>query len=102
MDEMKQRNEIDNALRELAKLRDGQLRAAPALSPERRAVLTGFLASKFPIESALSEVATRRDRSLNSDPPKISMSVESALYRQLLAAEAERDGAWDGDRKSVV
>lgn len=93
MDEMKQDSEIDNALRELANVRDRQLGATPLLSPERRAVLTGFLAVKFSIESALREAATRRDRSLNPNPPKISMFVESALHRQLLAAETARDRA---------
>jgi hypothetical protein len=93
MDEMKQRNEIDNALRELARLRDRQLGAAPSLSPRRRAVLTGFLAVKFPVETALREVATRRDQSLDADSPKIPVLVESALHRQLLAAESARGGA---------
>jgi hypothetical protein len=92
MDEMKQRSEIDTALRELAKRRDGLLRTAPSLSPERRAMLSGFLALKFPMESALREAATRRDRSLHPYPPGIPGSVESAFHRQLLTAEAALDG----------
>lgn len=91
MDEMKQRNEIDNALREVAKLRDGLLRTAPALPPERRALLTEFLAVKFPVEVALRETATKRDQFLNPHSPQIPVSVESALHQRLLAAEAR---AW--------
>ena len=90
MDEMKQRNEIDNALREVAKLRDGLLRTAPALSPERRTLLTRFLAAEFPVESVLREAATKRDQLLNPLSSKMPVSVESALHRQLLAAEAAR------------
>ena len=90
---MKQAGEIDEALREVAKLRDGLLRTAPALSSERRAELSKFLAVEFPVEAALREAGTRRDRSLNSHPPKMPVPMESALHRQLLAAEAARDGA---------
>jgi len=93
MDEMKQDSEIDNALREVAKLRDGLLRTAPALSSENRAVLMGFLAVELPVEAALREAATRRDRSLDSSPPKIPVSVESALHQQLQAADAVRNRA---------
>lgn len=93
MDEMKQRNEIDKALREVAKLRDARLRTAPVLSSERRAALALDLAVKFPLEVALREAATRRDRSLSSDPPRIPGPVELALRRQLLAADAAGEGA---------
>jgi hypothetical protein len=93
MGEMKQGSEIDNALSEVAKLRDGLLRTAPALSPERRAVLTGFLAAEFPLEVALREAATKRDQLLNPHPPKIPVFVQSALHQQLQADEAARDGA---------
>ena len=89
---MKQCNEIDNALRELAKLRDRRLHAVPSLSSQRRAVLTRFLAVKFPVEAALREVATKRDQSLTANSPKIPLSVESALHHQLQAAEATRAG----------
>ena len=93
MDEMKQDSEIDNALREVAKLRDGLLRTAPALSSENRAVLMGFLAVELPVGAALREAATRRDWSLDSSPPKIPVSVESALHQQLEAADAARNRA---------
>jgi len=90
---MKQDSEIDNALREVAKLRDGLLRTAPALSSENRAVLMAFLAVELPVEAVLREAATRRDRSLDSSPPKIPVSVQSALHRQLQAADATRNRA---------
>jgi hypothetical protein len=91
MDEMKPTGEIDDRLREVAKLRDGLLRTAPTLSPECRAVLTRFLAEELPVETVLREAATKRDHLLNPRPPKIPGLVESALHRQLLAAEATRD-----------
>jgi hypothetical protein len=92
MDELKQRDGIDNALRELAKLRDRRLRAAPSLSPERRAALAGFLAAEFPVEAVLREVATKRDQLLNPHPPIIPVVVESVLSQQLQAVEAARNG----------
>src|SRR5687768_17442256 len=92
MDEMKQGSEVDKALRQVAELRDRLLRTAPALSPERRASLTRFLARGCPVEMALHKAATRRDRSLNPLPPKIPLSAESALHQQLQMAEAARVG----------
>jgi hypothetical protein len=83
---------MDDALREIVKLRDGLLRTAPALFPERQAVLTRFLASEFPVGAALREAATKRDQLLNPHPPKIPVFVELALSQQLQAAEAARDG----------
>jgi hypothetical protein len=91
MDEMK-RAEIDEALRAVAKQRDGLLGMAPALSPARRAVLTGCLVKEFRVEAALREAAKRRDQLLGSCPTEIPSSVESALRRQLLAAEPAGDG----------
>ena len=83
---------MDDALRELAKRRDGLLRTAPALSPERRSVLTSFLATEFPVEAAMREAATKRDHLLHPHLPGIPASVELALSRQLQAGESARDG----------
>lgn len=91
MDEMKQA-EIDDALREVAKQRDGLLGMVPALSPARRAILTEKLGEEFPVESALREAAKRRDQLLGSPLAAIPSSVESALHGQLLAAEPAGDG----------
>lgn len=91
MDKMTRVSETDDALRELAKLRDGLLRTAPTLSPERRAVLTGFLAAEFPVEAAVREAATKRDQLLNPHPPIIPGLVGSALSQELRAAEAAGD-----------
>jgi hypothetical protein len=85
MDDMKQRSEMDEALREIGKQRDNLLGNAPALSPAREAVLKAFLVGKFPLESALREAATKRDQLLNLHPPGIPTSAESILQRQLHA-----------------
>jgi hypothetical protein len=92
MDEMNQGNEIDGALREIVKRRDGVLGRAPTISPARQTVLSEFLAAEFPVEAALREAATKRDRLLKRGP-EISWSRESSLLRQLRAAEAARDEA---------
>ena len=88
---MKRVSEMDDALRELAKLRDGLLRTVPALSPGRRAVLTRFLAAEFPLEAAVRKAARKRDQLLNPHSPKIPVLVESALHLQLQAVEAARE-----------
>src|SRR5688572_16300153 len=93
MGEMKQGSEIEKALRDVAKMRDRLLHTAPALSPERRAALTRFLALRRPVEVALREVAARRDQSLHPYQPKIPLSAESALHQQLQMAEAARDAS---------
>lgn len=95
MDEMKQA-EIDHALREVAKQRDGLLGVVPALSPARRAILTEKLVEEFPVESALREAAKRRDQLLGSCVSAIPSSVESALHGQLRAAEPPGDGTRRG------
>src|SRR5687767_1664997 len=92
MDKMKRVSEMDDALRKLAKLRDGSLRTAPALSSERRAVLTRFLAAEFLLGAAIREAATKRDQLLNPHPPEIPVSVELALSQQLQAVDSARDG----------
>jgi hypothetical protein len=92
MDKMKRVSEMDDALRELAKLRDGLLCTAPALPPERREVVTRFLAAEFPVGAAIREAALKRDQLLNPHPPQIPVSVELALSQQLQAVDSARDG----------
>jgi hypothetical protein len=92
MDEMKQSSEIDEVLREIAKQRDKMLSKLPALSPERRGILTDFLAAEFPVETALHGAATKRDQLLTPQSPEIPVSVESALGRLLGVAEPARAG----------
>jgi hypothetical protein len=85
MDEMKQDNEIDSALRAVARQRDKRLGKRPILSPERQAVLTNSLVREFPVEAALRRAALKRDRLLNL-PGEIPASAESARLRCLAAA----------------
>ena len=88
MDEMKQSDAIENALREVARHRDKLLRAAPTLSPEREAILTDCVARKFPLETALRGAATKRDQLLPLHRSGIPESVESILHRRLDALHA--------------
>jgi len=89
MDEMKQDNEIDAALRDVAQQRDKRLGKRPLLSAERQAVLTNSLVREFPVEAALRRVASKRDRLLNL-AGEIPASAESILCRQLDAIMAGR------------
>jgi hypothetical protein len=82
MDKMKKVNQIDDALREVAKQRDKLLKKV-ALSPARRTVLTEFLVGQFPLEAALRETATKRDELLDPRALEIPPSIESTLHRQL-------------------
>ena len=94
MDEMKQSDGIENALRQVAKHRDKLLRTAPTLSPAREAILTDCLARKFPLETALRGAATKRDQLLHLGRSKIPPSVEANLYRQLDALHKAPSARW--------
>jgi hypothetical protein len=81
MDEIKQDSEFVVALREVVKQRDKRLGKRPTLSRTRRAVLNDFLVREFPVETALGQVVTKRDRllGLNAGSPA---SAEKTMCRQ--------------------
>jgi len=91
MDEVKPDQEIDAAMREVARRRAEALNTAPALSRARRAALTALVARQFPVETALHEAAAQRDQALHQIPAKIPAAVESMLIRQLATVELKSD-----------
>ena len=93
MDNMKRGSELEDAPRDVATRRDQLLRKSPALSAARHSILTDCLAETFPVEATLHGVATKRDQLLDQHPPRIPLSTESALRRQVAALERIRDGA---------
>jgi hypothetical protein len=93
MDKMKRESELDVALLDIAKGRDQRLRKSPALSAARHAILTDCLVETFPMEATLHRVATKRDQLLDQHPPRVPLSTESALHRQVGAVGRIRDGA---------
>lgn len=90
MDKLTDDSGIDDVLRDLAKQRDRVLGKAPALSPARQTALNAALAEQFPVETALDEVATKRDQLLELNPSGIPVPAESALLRQLVASAPGR------------
>jgi hypothetical protein len=90
MDKLTEGSGIDDALRDLAKRRDRGLGTTPALSAARQTVLNAALAEQFPVDTALDEVATKRDQLLELNPPGIPAPVESALLRRLVASAPGR------------
>jgi hypothetical protein len=87
MDDMKPRSEIYDALRQVGKQRDKLLGQRPTLSLQREAVLTGFLARQFPVETELCQAIAKRDQLLKLSPPEIPALVESILHWQLDALQ---------------
>jgi hypothetical protein len=93
MDKTKRDSELDVALLDVVKRRDQLLRESPVLSAVRHSILTNCLVKTFQVEATLLRVATKRDRLLDQHPPRIPLSTESALHRQLVALGRIRDGA---------
>lgn len=86
MDEMNQNREIEILLRDVAVQRDKRLGRQPALSMARETTLNDFLAREFPVETALVQVGTERDRLLDLHAG-IPAAAEKALSCHLAAGE---------------
>lgn len=95
MDEIKQDREIVAALRELAEQRDNRFRTRPTLSPARELVLNDFLAREFPVETALLQAVTKRDRLIDLHAG-IPASAEKAMQRQLPTGGTGSRGIYGG------
>jgi hypothetical protein len=87
MDDMKPRSEIYDALRQVGKRRDELLGQRPTLSFQREAILTGFLAREFLVETELCHASAKRDQLLKLGSPEIPALVESILHGQLDALQ---------------
>jgi hypothetical protein len=86
MDEINQNREIEILLRDVAMQRDKRLGKQPALSVARETTLNDFLAREFPVETALVQAATKRDRLLDLHAG-IPASAEMAMSRHLASGE---------------
>lgn len=80
---MKEIEEIDDALRDVARQRDKLLGRMPAISPARRAMLTAFVTREVPLETTFREIAVRRAQLLDPGKLTIPASIERALQWQL-------------------
>src|SRR4051794_4567567 len=81
-------NGLADAMREIAELRDNQLRDVEEISTERLEQLQAFLAEELPIDTALFAAAKRRDESLSEEPALPTM-VRVALGEQIRSARSE-------------
>ncbi len=80
----KELDHLSNAMREVAAQRDKLLReSSGAISTDRLQCLHATLASQFPVEAALSEVAIRRDEALGTQAPLLPAHVAVALAQRL-------------------
>ena len=86
MDEINQNREIEILLRDVAMQRDKRLGKQPTLSVARETTLNYFLAREFPVETALVQAATKRDRMLDLHAG-IPASAEKAMSRHLASGE---------------
>jgi hypothetical protein len=84
MDELNQNRQIEILLRDVAMQSDKRLGKQPALSLARETALNDFLAREFPVETALVQAATKRDRLLDLHAG-LPASAEKALSRCLAA-----------------
>jgi hypothetical protein len=86
MDEINQNREIEILLRDVALQRDKRLGKQTTLSLARQTTLNDFLAREFPLETALIQTATKRDRLLDLHAG-IPASAEKAMSRYLASGE---------------
>ena len=83
MDREKEREAWKGWLREIAAARDERLGSVAGISPVRRDALRASLAREFPVDAALREVGTQRDRRRRAVAPEIPLRVALALRRSL-------------------
>jgi hypothetical protein len=82
MDEINQNREIEILLRDVAMQRDKRLGKQPTLSVAHETTLNDFLAREFPVETALVQAATKRDRLLDLHAG-IPVTAEKAMSHHL-------------------
>jgi hypothetical protein len=81
-------NGLGGAMREIALARDTRLRKSGAISAERAEQLRAFLATEFPVETALNAAAHQRDESLSAAEPALPLAVQTALMERVRFAGA--------------
>ena len=81
-------NGLAGAMREIAELRDNQLREVEEISTARFEQLQAFLAEELPVDTALFAAAKRRDESLSGEPALPTM-MRAALVEQIRSARSE-------------
>ncbi|MFL6521425.1 MAG: hypothetical protein ACJ8NS_14480 [Chthoniobacterales bacterium] len=79
----KQVDGLAGAMREIAGLRDNQLRDAGGIPPDRLKQLQALLAAELPVEAGLFAATRQRDELLSAADPVLPTAVHAALAEQV-------------------